>query len=863
MKTKEVFNAISISYDGVDLTSVETLHAYGEYICGLFDDDEKHVASLLLHTGSEYYQVVAVVVAALKILLHSNTDMDALLQSLKVGDLLLVDGQRAKFLGVKDGSRLGVGFLPGRQYFCIETGSGASRSASLEQAKQWNISRYQGDAVGLGGKGVKDSLEERRKFIANFCGQKEQRNVSTEINSSVAVLADRDFAERVYKRVSVTYSKRTVPFSKLVTAAYVSENESYQIGSNPVKEEAIIKFYSKISSCRNDIIEDRERRIAACIACSEKDWISNSEIHDIADRRSLRAALLLGRTHYTDYREWLQDDQYKVCAIVPEIATDFTHGKSFFDSARNFNAELGRWARHQISTQVINGGWSVETEKEIKRKLLSIKNECFSSELKDSFLISAYFLLNLCRTAFFPLKYCDTAFDAQIISWKPSTRFDQMTQFMATLTGEMKSVAENVYNTLREAVDGLYEINPKGQFLLSRIQERKVKYIVTPKAYYRSLMNLWLNDVGIAAAARPQIITANELHSSEQSYDDVIFVTPYFDLTFNPYAELNFSSGEVLCYAYEQLKERKLKRLASYGQMQICKRNWFRYDLQSSEEDKNTDLAGEEFSRITDEPDDSFETEMEQLSIELQMQGAKKYVSGSHTSGDGMVQIATIVGFASGAIGFFTKYYKAYVLRNESIDEIGQEDLKLGDSIVFTKETENKDIVDTILLKLFETTLSQSELHRQYLLSRHWKEKLKSYMDMNGVSYREFARRLGNAGCQKHEVTVRSWLYEESHVVGPFDVEDYEAMDKLVHFEYSPAEIKVACDAVRSFRRKVLGLLAKAIIRRMSSENSDPVWDSVLSNAENLSQIEQIISINSTEDEKYIPLNLVNKPIEI
>ena len=287
------------------------------------------------------------------------------------------------------------------------------------------------------------------------------------------------------------------------------------------------------------------------------------------------------------------------------------------------------------------------------------------------------------------------------------------------------------------------------------------------------------------------------------------------------------------------------------------------YDLQSAEEDKNTDSAGEEFSRITDETDDSFYAEMEQLSRELQMQGAKKYVSGSHTSGDGTVQIATIVGFASGAIGFFTKYYKAYVLRNESIDEVSQEDLKVGDSIVFTKETENKDIVDTILLKLFETTLSQSELHRQYLLSRYWKEKLKSYMDTNGVSYRELARQLGNVGCHKHEVTVRSWLYEESHVVGPFDVEDYEAMNKLVHFEYSPAEVKEACDAVRSLRRKVLGLLAKAIIRRMSSEKPDPVWDPVLSDAENLSQIEQIISINSTEDEKFIPLNLVNKPIEI
>lgn len=862
MKMIEVFNAISVLYDGVDLKAFENLRSYGEYICGLCDDDEKHVASLLLHTGSEYYQVMAVVLAALKCLLHGNTDLDELVHSLKVGDLLLVNGERAKFLGVKDGSRLGIGCSPGRLYICLETGNGA-RFTPLEQAKRKNISRYQGDAVSLGSKGVKDSLEDRKKFIADFCGQNEQSNVSTEINSSVAVIADGDFAERVYKKVSVKYSKGTVPFSKLVTAAYVSENESYQIGNNPAKEEAVVKFYSKISSCRNDIIEDKKRRIKICIVCNEKDWISNSEIHDIVDRRSLSAALLLGRTHYTDYREWLQNDNYKVCAIVPEIATGFTQCRSAVDPAKDFNAETERWARHRISTAVINGGWSVEIEKKIKQKLLSIKEECFSGELKDSFLISAYFLLNLCRSAFFPLKYCDKAYDAQIIPWKLSGKFDQMTQFVATLTGDSRSMAENICVILREAVDGSYEINPKGQFLLSRIKERKVKHIITPKEYYRSLMNLWLEDLGIGIAARPQIITANELHSSEQSYDDVIFVTPNFATTFNPYAELNFSSGEVICYACEQLTERKLKRFASYGQRQIRERNYFTYDLRSVEEDQSIDSAGADFPYITDEPDDIYETEMEKLSRELQMKGANKYVSGSHISGDGTVKIASIVGFDSGAIGYFTKYYKAYVLRNESIVEIGQEELKVGDSIVFTKEKENKDIVDTILLKLFETTSSQSEQHRQYLISRHWKEKIRSYMDTNGVSYRDFARQLGDIGCQKHETTVRSWLYEESHVVGPFDVKNYEAMDKLVRFEYAPEEIKKACDAVRKLRRKVLGSLAKAIIRRISSENPDPIWDSVLSDAENMSQIEQIISINKMDDEKYIPLNLVNKPIEI
>lgn len=861
MNTKDVFNSISILFAGNDLTAIETLHNYGEYICELLDGNERHKTSLLLHTGSEYYKVIAIVMSALKILLHSNTNMDALFCSLQEGDLLMVDGQRAKFLGVKDGSLCGIGFMPGKQYFCIETGNGAKKASPLEQAKQWNISRYQGDAVRLGGKGVKGSLEGRRWFIGYFCESKNLKNISTEIESSITVISDRDFAERVYKKVSIVYAGGTVSFSDLVTAAYVSENESYQLGSNPVKEEPIVKFYSKISPCRDDVVEDKGRRIAACIVCEEKDGVFNSEIHDIVDRKSLQIAFLLGRTHYTEYKEWLQDDRYEVCALVPEIVNDVSiSSKLFSEPIREYKAELGRWSRHQISSVDINSGRSVETETEIKRKLLSIKNEYFPSDLKDAFLMNGYFLLNLCRTAFFPLKFCDQAYAEQIIPWEISIRFDQMSEFISTLTGEIRTIAEEVRKTLLDAVNDLYQNNPKGEYLLSKIQRQQVKYIVTPKAYYRSLFNLWMNDIG-TADTNLQVITPNELHLGKQCYEDVLFVTPFFDLSFNPYAELNFSSGEVMCYTFEKMRERIQERSASSGRRQIQERNRYRYDLQGSDDVKIP--AGENAIEISNEIDDSFETEMEKLSKELQFQSARKYISGSHTSGDGTVQVAAMVGFVSGAVGFFTKYYKAYVLRNDSIYEIGQEDLKTGDNIIFTKETENKDIVDTILTKLFETTLFQSELHEQYRLSLYWKETLKNYMKINNVSYRELARRLLEVGCKKHEVTVRSWLYEESHVVGPFDAEDYQAMDKLVHFECPPETIKEACDSVRSLRRRVLGLLGKTIIRRMSSEEPDPIWDSVLQNAEDLSQIEQVSSIKIMDEEKYISINLANKPIII
>lgn len=46
MNTKEVFNAISILFDGNDLTEMENLYNYGEYICDLLDSDAKHTTSL-------------------------------------------------------------------------------------------------------------------------------------------------------------------------------------------------------------------------------------------------------------------------------------------------------------------------------------------------------------------------------------------------------------------------------------------------------------------------------------------------------------------------------------------------------------------------------------------------------------------------------------------------------------------------------------------------------------------------------------------------------------------------------------------------------------------------------------------------
>ena len=135
-------------------------------------------------------------------------------------------------------------------------------------------------------------------------------------------------------------------------------------------------------------------------------------------------------------------------------------------------------------------------------------------------------------------------------------------------------------------------------------------------------------------------------------------------------------------------------------------------------------------------------------------------------------------------------------------------------------------------------------------------------MKDNNMSYQDLSDKLAIMGCDKHQVTIRSWLYEETHIVGPRDLDDFYAITKLVK-GHTAEELKKGCDEIRSLRTRILRLLGKVIIKRMSADKSDELWDTVLSKAENLSQIEQITDINDVVDGKRMSLNLINKPLNI
>ena len=846
---KEVFDKISIWYDGVDLSKISALKEYGNFLCSVIDSSEKHTGAIALHTGSENYRAIAVAVSAIGCLFYHNTDYTELIESLSVGDLLIMDGQRVRFLGITDGNTFG---MPNKKYFsvCFDDKSKGVKYIPLESVRNLSFSLYQGTAEKLGGQGIKTTLKARKDFLSAFSAKAKQTGISTEIDHSVAFIFDGNIAERLYRGISFVYGDKKVPLSDLVTASRYSEEECYQIGNNPTKEEPLLKFFSKVSSCRTAIIDDKQKRIVGCIVGDENFWASDSEIEDIVDRKGLKFAVMLGKTHYTRYRDWYRSDSYRFYALVPETVKSFLNEAEFSLRSQSMKKELFSFSRREISATGIQCNIDRETVKEIKKRLLRIKKEYPDGEDKEDFLMGSYFLLNLCRSSFFPLSYCDKAYEKKILGWNLSEKIGILKRFGIGSVGEIKEDAEFIATEIERMVTDLYEFNPKGEAVKSKLINGAQLCIVATKAYYENLFSLWLDDCKIFV--RPRIVTVSAFEKNDGVFNNVIFTTAYYDFSFSPYASFGFTAGEILLYDYETMWNRALKRTAEAEKRLFHDKNAVGYDISA--------YPVEPDEKIEYPEDDAFETEMDKLAKELQLKGAYRYISSSGSSREAVAKIEKIFTFASGNIGYFTKYYKGYRICGEVVTDVDLDDFKVGDNMVFTKQSENKDIVDLLLEQLLTGQFKNTSYPEFYRLSVCWKKALRDYMRLYALSYQQLADRLAKSGCSKHQVTVRSWLIEESHIVGPRDLGDYEAIVLLTKLTESPEKIKEACEEIRSLRMKILDLLGRAIINGMFTDEKDPVSALVYQRAENLTQIEQITSITNSSSDANVPVYMINKP---
>lgn len=172
---------------------------------------------------------------------------------------------------------------------------------------------------------------------------------------------------------------------------------------------------------------------------------------------------------------------------------------------------------------------------------------------------------------------------------------------------------------------------------------------------------------------------------------------------------------------------------------------------------------------------EDFEKEMEEYIFNADITSVNSEYR-SNTGCEGMVNtaIAVVTAFDDDTKAYLSKHYKAYVL-DETIGvvkEVEVQEICEGDSIVFTKNNDDtKDIVTSILTKLFQDGWLDDSSKKNYIKANLWKNSLVDFMHAQRFTARKVAELLLKDGATVHEQTVLNWLDEDSHTVGPRNVD--------------------------------------------------------------------------------------------
>ena len=284
-----------------------------------------------------------------------------------------------------------------------------------------------------------------------------------------------------------------------------------------------------------------------------------------------------------------------------------------------------------------------------------------------------------------------------------------------------------------------------------------------------------------------------------------------------------------------------------------------------SEDEEEDDIDEQEIQNIN-EIDNALDDYISDIELNIEIKNFANVISGRGTISSEIVKAAT---FTDGSKALFTKHFKAYVFDTDDgkITEKTVEELSDGDSLVFTQNNnETKDIVDTVLKQLINENKLQNSTVEAYRKSKKWKQKLHDYVKNNNLTARKLYKLEESKNLGVTELTIRQWMDEDSHTVGPRDIESIKKIAILTEDEEmldNANSYFQSCDEIRKLRRNILVKIGKAIIDRLSGKESesDLIYKTVYDKIDNLSTILEIESI--VDFEKTVPIYIANRPLNM
>ena len=867
---KKLIEKCDLYFEGHIISKELLVQNYADFLASNFE--KKHNVAVALHTGSICFDIITVLFSALSNIMYDQDNTEDFIKSLNIGDKVQYDKKMYVFDGFQDEKTRYIRLIS----YSITSGIKCDGS-SLVPEKRWNLIKpYYGNAKQPGRTVANQDAVKRNDFLASVF-EMGAEDIPAFIDKSSVIVMNKDRSERVINNAEIGYGRKRIKITEIMPVSYCSENEEYPYGGNPGRIEPAIKITNSISTARSIVTGSWPGNESWCndvigVSVIGYGAISRarSEVAEMMKRRKLKYVFISYNISAEDGETLLDEVED---AAVFACTTEYLLNSSYPVVIPNpYTEEVDKQVEAVVNHETT--AWPVKTfdcDWDMYRKVQMALAHLRHSGYKEAedFVPLAHSVMNLMITSVFPFQLMEELVESGVLEVEsPLHRIERITDMVSVFSGEMHDAAETILGFLEDGFLKLLTHSPKEQVLFELLSEHRNQKvaIIVPKAYYASILyHLNIFDY-FEEASQLCISTANKFDYSQQ-YDAVISIGAFWGKNFDPFRCRASSKIYVIVSAVEENIFKYRKRLAAAAERKF---NIFAKvpveddgDIEETYSDGATEEAVSEIINANSDVTEYINRIFETRSLELLNSG-----SGAHYSTTEISHIATC---ADGESIFFTKKYKAFVFNSakEEVTEESVDRLSPGDTVIFkTNNSDTKDIVTTLLDKYIDEYKTTSEdIQDAYLKARYWKEVLRQYRKDNDISFKELSKRLGQNGAKKHEVTIQSWLAEDSYIVGPQDNETYIAIANLTQdadMLADPVSFCRACDKIRSIRVGILKLIARTIISKYSGKLSteDDMAKVVAENIGSISTLVQIETITQVSDKKA-PINMVNRPVTI
>lgn len=869
----DMIGKCSIFYDDLLISSEDIIKSYLHFFSTSFKPDQK-MTSFAFHTGSLCFDVASIAALMLACFVYNLSSNEEILASINVGEMVLYKGERYRWNGITKG-------IPGmsnsaKEYIWLSQDAkgknGVSNKYVPYDTNKEKIRPYYGESTYTDGRGIRKRNNNRNEFLSYVMGIPENE-VPSSLDISVVVMSDKNSFIDICQHLHICYKdEKMVQLTDVVPVSYFSSSgEETQVGRNVSKAEAVIKAVSKVSTARELILDKHGNKVIGLLAINMGSLATNaSEFRDLIRRKSLRFAIVTS-TYNTESSNVVVD-QYEDATVF--ACTKDSLGSISMDIkcpnklTKDLNYQLQNIIGREIDIIEISGGWDWDKYKKIKSNIFKIRQSNWSESEKEEFVLSALALLNLFNCSFFTMEQMEYAIAHNLINSavvSPYVRLQKMEEVSHTSLS-VREICKSVIEDLHSMYEELLMSSPKEQQLRKLLicnQNKKVA-LIAPKAYYVDLYRLFYKQK--FSNVKVTCCTANRFDPQEQ-FDLVIVLGDIVGKRFDP----------LQCYASAELK------MLLYD----CEKKTFKYRKRLSAKNEQKlnarvkGLKGEEYEQAVNSMveiiEDDFKesirefANLDEFAESVGMFDIRRLVSSASSTGNytGTAEVKHVGTFTTGEQILFSKYYSAVVFdrMGQKVVETPPDKLIPGDVLVFTKRDDyTKNIVDLIFDQLLQNKKLSVEVQLAAEKAIYWKESLRKYKEKRRLTYRDLTRELKKLGSTLQEVTIRQWLDEESHIVGPRNEETMELIAKLTGDLNMLADTKAyfeACRLVRHYRREILNLIAQAINDKLSNKIPEigSVFEVVYDHVENLSETMELEKVFELEETTIVSSTLINRPI--